>query len=154
MPLVWRETLRPSRPAPLAEVAARLAEGIRSRGVLGPPLAFGDRPGTATAEGPVVRFGGAPLGRLTSGTVVLSGSPEAVTAECSVGLPSGLPVLLGLTVAVVAFSAVRGVPLDGEVALALIWIVGGWYLFVRLSLRFRVLDLLKGATSGSPTPAV
>ena len=154
MPLSWRETLYPSHPAPLEEVAARLAEGIRRRGVLGPPLTFGDRPGSTRVDGAVVRFGGAPLSRLTSGAVVLSGSAEAVTAECSVGLPRWPAFLLGLASAVGALSAVRGVVFDSEVALILVWLVGGWYLFLCLGLRLRVLDLLKEATSGSPAPAM
>ena len=105
-------------------------------------------------DGLSVRFGGAGLGRLTSGSVTLSGSPEAVTAECAVGLPSAPLFALGLALAVVLVSAARGQAFDSEVAVALVGFVGGWYVFLRLSLRFRVLDLIKGATSGKPAPAV
>ena len=154
MSLTWHETLYPNSPAPLAEVAARLADGIGRRGVLGPPLAFGDRPTAVTADGLSVRFGETAFGPLTNGAVVLSGSPEAVTAECSVGLPSGPVFLLVLALVVGLGSAVRGVVFDGEVALLLCWLLGGWYVFLRVGLRFRLLDLLKESVSGNPARAV
>ena len=152
MRLTWRETIYPSRPVSLDDVAARLAEGIRQRGPFGPPLAFGDRPGVAVVEDSVVKFDRTPFGRLTNGTIALSGSASSVVAECSVGLPRTLPFVLGLAAVVVAVSLLRGTMFDGEVALVAVWLIGGWYLFLRWSLRFRLLDLLKAATA-PPAPA-
>ena len=59
--------------------------------------------------------------------------------------------MLGVVAAIGVGSLYRGVLFDSGVALAVVWMIGGFYVCLRLGLRHRILDLLNDAVSGDPT---
>ena len=156
MPLSWCETVYLAHEVSLETVAARLADRIRIRGVVGPPLSPGDYPGEAVVEATSVCFS-VPLWRAAQASAELSGSAKQITAHYSAPLPTGWTagfVVLACAAAAWLAGGWFGEPFGGGLAFGLVWVLGGMYVLLRVSLQWRLLDLLKEATLPAPAPAV
>ena len=158
MPLTWRETLYPASDVSLEVVASQLAGRIASRGIVGAPASPGDTPGEASSQATSVRFTASfSAWSAAEGSVELSGSPDRVVADYSVPLPTGR--FAGATVFALAATAwlaetVFGDPFGPGLASGILWVLGGMYVMLRVSLKWRMLDLLKEAVAAARAPAV